>query len=119
GTFAARLPSTLAMLLTLSIAAIAIARHVDVEQAFWTVFVLSSSLMTVIAAKMAFTDSVLLLFGTIGQLSLYVLWRGSRSWKAVLLLAIALGLGAMTKPLVLLTVSGTVVILLIFSFTGR
>ena len=119
GTFAARFPSTLAMLLTLSILAIAIARHVDFDQALWTVFVLASSLMTVIAAKMAFTDSVLLLFGTIAQLALYALWRGSRSWSPVILLAIALGLGTLTKPLVLLTVGGTVVILLIFRFTGR
>jgi 4-amino-4-deoxy-L-arabinose transferase-like glycosyltransferase len=119
GTFAARFPSTLAMILTLIILGVAVSRHVGADQAFWTVFVLASSLLTVIAAKLAFTDSVLLLFGTIAQLSLYVLWRGSRSWKPLLLLAIALGLGALTKPLVLLTVGGTMIVLLVFSFTGR
>jgi hypothetical protein len=68
---------------------------------------------------MAFTDSVLLLFGTVAQFALYALWRGSRSWTPVILLAIALGLGALTKPLVLLTVGGTVLLLFIFSVTGR
>lgn len=118
GTFAARLPSSVAMLVTLMILAIVISRHVDRRQAFWTVLVLSSSLMTVIAAKVALTDSVLLVFGTIAQLSLYTIWRGSRSWKPVLLLAAALGLGTMTKPLVLLTVGATAVMLIIFRFTA-
>ena len=114
GTFAARLPSTIAMLLTLAILAIAISRHVGSEQAFWTVLVMSSSLMTILAAKASLTDSVLLLWGTIAQVCLYTIWRGSRSWKPAILLAIALGLGAMTKPLVLLTVGATVVVLLVF-----
>ncbi|HEX4793802.1 MAG TPA: glycosyltransferase family 39 protein [Humisphaera sp.] len=114
GTFAARLPSATAMLLTLAILAIAISRHVGKEQAFWTVLVMSSSLMTIVAAKVALTDSVLLVFGTIAQLCLYTIWRGSRSWKPAMLLAIALGLGAMTKPLVLLTVGATGFVLLVF-----
>jgi len=119
GTFAARLPSTIAMLLTLTILAIAISRHVGKEQAFWTMLVLSSSLMTIMAAKVALTDSVLLVWGTIAQLCLYTIWRGSRSWKPAILLSIALGLGAMTKPLVLLTVGGTVFVLLIFKAITR
>ena len=59
GTFAARLPSTIAMLLTLTVLAIAISRHVGKEQAFWTILVMSSSLMTILAAKASLTDSVL------------------------------------------------------------
>ncbi|MDB5304478.1 MAG: glycosyl transferase family 39, partial [Phycisphaerales bacterium] len=117
GAFAARFPSSLAMLCTLAILAIVITRHAGAEQAFWTVLVFGSSGLTIMAAKVCLTDSVLLLFTMIAQLCLFAIWRGSRSWGVVTLLAVALGLGGLTKgPFILGVVACTAVALAAFHF---
>jgi 4-amino-4-deoxy-L-arabinose transferase-like glycosyltransferase len=90
---AARLPSAMAMTLTLAVLAITIGGR----RGLWTVFVLASSLLVFWAAKSALTDAVLLLFVTIAQLCLYAIWRGNRSWRVVTSMAAAMGLGALTK----------------------
>ncbi|MDB5292897.1 MAG: arnT [Phycisphaerales bacterium] len=97
GAFAARFPSSLAMLCTLAILAVVITRQVGADQAFWTVLVLASSGLAIMSAKVCLTDGVLLLFTIIAQLCLFAIWRGSRSWGVVILLAAALGLGVLTK----------------------
>jgi len=95
---AARLPSAIAMTLTLVILVIAIGER----RGFWTMLILGSSLLVFWAAKSALTDAVLLLFITISQLCLYAIWRGNRSWTVVIAMAIAIGLGGLTKgPIVL------------------
>jgi 4-amino-4-deoxy-L-arabinose transferase-like glycosyltransferase len=95
---AARLPSAVAMTLTLVLLAMTIVGR----RGFWTMLILGSSLLVFWAAKSALTDSVLLLFITISQLCLYAIWRGNRSWTIVITMAIAIGLGGLTKgPIVL------------------
>jgi 4-amino-4-deoxy-L-arabinose transferase-like glycosyltransferase len=95
---AARLPSAIAMTLTLALLAITIGGR----RGFWTMLVLASSLIVFWSAKSALTDSVLLLFVTISQLCLYLIWRGNRSWTVFIVMAIAVGLGGLTKgPIVL------------------
>ncbi|HWE01153.1 MAG TPA: glycosyltransferase family 39 protein [Tepidisphaeraceae bacterium] len=97
GAFSARAPSVLAMLATLALLAVVIARHSGAEQAKWTVLVMASSVMTIMAAKICLTDSVLILFITVAQFCVYAIWRGNRSWKVAILLAVMLGLGGLTK----------------------
>src|SRR5437763_16881432 len=80
GTFAARFPSSIAMVLTLAILAFSIGHAVTPQDAVWTIFIMASSLMTIVSAKVCLTDSVLLVFTTVAQLCLFVIWRGSRSW---------------------------------------
>jgi 4-amino-4-deoxy-L-arabinose transferase-like glycosyltransferase len=113
GAFAARFPSSLAMLCTLAILAVVITRQVGADQAFWTVLVLGSSGLAIMSAKVCLTDGVLLLFTIIAQLCLFAIWRGSRSWSIVILLAAAVGLGVLTKgPFILGVVACTATALL-------
>lgn len=117
GAFAARVPSVLAMLLTLSLLAVVLHRHDGPEQAMWTVFVLASSAMAIIAAKICLTDSVLILFITVSQLCVYAIWRGDRSWKTIVLLAVMIGLGGLTKgPFILGILEMTAIALWILNF---
>jgi 4-amino-4-deoxy-L-arabinose transferase-like glycosyltransferase len=95
---AARLPSAVAIALTLLLVVLVIGGR----RGFWTMLILSSSLLVFWAAKSALTDAVLLLFITVSQLCLYAIWTGNRSWGVVLTMAIAIGLGGLTKgPIVL------------------
>src|SRR4051812_6760759 len=68
GEFAARLPSALAMIITLIVLAITIGKSIGWQRAFWTVFIFATSGLVIAAAKMCITDSVLLLWITIAQL---------------------------------------------------
>ncbi|HWE92687.1 MAG TPA: glycosyltransferase family 39 protein [Tepidisphaeraceae bacterium] len=120
GAFSARLPSSLAVLSTLALLAIVVTRRAGADQAFWTVLVLAGSGLTIMAAKICTTDGVLLLFTTIAQLCLFALWRGNRSWGIVLLMAVALGLGGLTKgPFILGVVACTAVALGAFRLAGK
>ncbi len=119
GTFAARFPSSLAMVLTLAILAFSIGRHVSPQHAVWTIFIMASSLMTIISAKVCLTDSVLLLFTTIAQLCLFSIWRGNRSWVPIVLMAVMFGLGGLTKgPFIVGIVACTAAALALFQFIG-
>jgi 4-amino-4-deoxy-L-arabinose transferase-like glycosyltransferase len=73
--FAARLPSAIAMLLTVAIVAVVIARSVGHRRALWTAFILATSVLAIAAAKMCITDGVLLLWITISQLCLYAIYH--------------------------------------------
>jgi 4-amino-4-deoxy-L-arabinose transferase-like glycosyltransferase len=95
---AARLPSAIAITLTLAL----LVTSIGGRRGFWTMLILASSLLVFWAAKSALTDAVLLLFITISQLCLYAIWRGNRSWWVVVIMAIAIGLGGLTKgPIVI------------------
>ncbi|HZL36455.1 MAG TPA: glycosyltransferase family 39 protein [Tepidisphaeraceae bacterium] len=118
--FAARVPSVLGMLATLIVLAIALRRQCGREMAFWTIFILSSSALAIMAAKICLTDSVLVLFTTIAQICLFLMWRGNRSWAVAIAMAAALGLGGITKgPFILGTVAATAAALGLFRMVGK
>ncbi len=99
---AARLPSAIAMALTLLLLATVLWRFVGAAEAFWTVFILASSILTIVTAKAALTDSVLVLWITSAQLCFYATWRGRGGWLIVIVMATATGLAGLTKgPVVL------------------
>src|SRR6185436_16236056 len=67
-SFAARLPSAVAMTLTLIVLAVVLGRYADRERAFWTVLILATSGIVIgWSARTSLTDSVLLLWMTIAQ----------------------------------------------------
>src|SRR4051812_45062572 len=61
GVFAARLPSAITMPITLALVGIGVWRWAGARRAGWTVFILATSIMTILSAKVCLTDSVLLL----------------------------------------------------------
>ena len=98
GVFAARLPSSVAMLLTPGLSGPgAVARRRARRHALWTVLILSSCVLVVLAAKAGLTDSVLLLFVTVAQLCLYAVWRGRGTWGVTVVMAVAIALALLTK----------------------
>jgi 4-amino-4-deoxy-L-arabinose transferase-like glycosyltransferase len=119
GEFAARLPSAVAMLITLTILGIAVGRAIGWRRALWTVFILSTAGLVIAAAKMCITDSVLLLWITIAQLALFAIYQGNRSWSVTLILWIAIGLAILTKGPVVLGVQITTIIVLAALDVGK
>jgi 4-amino-4-deoxy-L-arabinose transferase-like glycosyltransferase len=95
--FAVRLPSSIAMTLTLTVLAVVLWRYAGAGHALWSALILSTCALTMLAAKAGLTDSVLLLFVTIAQLCLYAVWRGHGSWGVTIVMAIAIGLALLTK----------------------
>jgi 4-amino-4-deoxy-L-arabinose transferase-like glycosyltransferase len=118
--FAARLPSAVAMTLTLIVLAMVLTRYVDRERAFWTVFILASSAMVIAwSAKTSLTDSVLLVWIVIAELCLFAILRGNASWSVVIIISIAIGLAGLTKGPVVLGVLGmTLIVWLLYRGTG-
>jgi 4-amino-4-deoxy-L-arabinose transferase-like glycosyltransferase len=95
--FAARFPSAVGVALTLVLVGAAVRRAAGIEHAFWTVLVLASNVLVVVAAKSSLTDGVLLLLVTAGQLCLFQIWRGRGTWPVVVALGLADGVALMTK----------------------
>ena len=95
--FAARLPSALAMPLTLAAFGAFVWRVAGPRRALWAVVVMATSAMVLISAKASLTDSVLLLWVTISQLCVYAMWRGRGTWGVVVLYAVTTGLAGLTK----------------------
>jgi 4-amino-4-deoxy-L-arabinose transferase-like glycosyltransferase len=117
---AARLPSSIAIVLTLILIAGVLLRLVGEERAFWTVLIFGTSGLVVMSAKMCLTDAVLLLFVTGSQFCLYAMYRRRATWGIVIAFAISTGLGLLTKGPVVLGVNGmTFVILAILAFVDR
>ena len=112
GVFAARLPSAIAMTAVLVIAGVVVSRGAGAERAFWTVFVLASSVLVVWSAKACTTDAVLLLGITVAQLCLYAIWRGRATWPVVIVLAVAVAQAGLTKGPVVLGVMGMTLVAL-------
>src|SRR5947209_20106799 len=63
--FAARLPSSIAMVLVLALLAGLLTRAVGPARATWAVFIMATSALTIMSAKMCLTDATLLLWLTI------------------------------------------------------
>lgn len=118
--FAARLPSAAATLLILVLLSGIIWKFLGPERAFWTAFIFGTSLLTIYSAKVAMTDAVLLLWTTIAQLCLYAIWRHAGTWSAIVLLAVALALGGLTKgPLILGFLACTAGMLWVFGASDK
>lgn len=113
GTFAARFPSAVVMPITLAMVAIGVRRWAGARRAAWTVFVLATSVMTVLSAKVCLTDSVLLLWVTIAQGCLYLIYRRRAGWGTWAVMGLAMGLAVMIKGPVVLGVMGTTLLALL------
>ncbi|HEY8748345.1 MAG TPA: glycosyltransferase family 39 protein [Tepidisphaeraceae bacterium] len=110
--FAARFPSSLAMILTLTLLALTLWRAVGPSRTLWTLFVFSSTALVIFASKMAMTDSVLLLCTIVAQLCIYSLWQRRRQLPAVIVISTAIGFGGLIKgPFILGVLAGTVIML--------
>jgi 4-amino-4-deoxy-L-arabinose transferase-like glycosyltransferase len=110
--FAARLPSVVATTLLLAGLGVVIGRRLGAARAFWTVFVLGTSAMLVVASKMCVTDAVLLLWVTAGQVCLLAMYRGSRSIWLSVAFWVAAGVGGLVKGPVVLGVYGMTLLVL-------
>ena len=118
--FSARLPSSLAMALTLTVLAVVLWRETGAERTLWMLFVFATSALTIYSAKVAMTDSVLLLWTTIALLCIYRLWRGVGAWPAVIVLSISIGAAGLVKgPFILGVLAGTVVLLVLLAALDR
>ena len=110
--FAARLPSVVAMLLTLTVLAAVLGRTVGPRRAFWTVFILSTTGLAIAAAKMCIIDSLLLLWIVIAQLCLAAVYTGRRDWSLVFILWGAFGVAVLAKgPVILVIQLSTMLVL--------
>jgi 4-amino-4-deoxy-L-arabinose transferase-like glycosyltransferase len=109
---AARLPSSIAMVLTLILIAAVVRRVAGAEHAFWATLIFGTSGLVIMAAKMCLTDGVLLLFVTASQFCLYAMYRGRGTWGVVVAFAVATGLGLLTKGPVVLGVNATTLVVL-------
>jgi 4-amino-4-deoxy-L-arabinose transferase-like glycosyltransferase len=118
--FAARMPSTLAAVLTLALLAFALWREVGPQHTIWTLFIFASSALTIVAAKICLTDSVLLLWTTLAMLCIYLLWRGRGGWPAVIALSVAIAFGGLIKgPFILGVLAGTIIMLWLLTLLDR
>jgi 4-amino-4-deoxy-L-arabinose transferase-like glycosyltransferase len=120
-TAAARLPSVVAMMLTLIVLGVVLTRYVDRERAFWTVLILATSGIVIgFLAKGSMHDALLLLWVTIAQMCLYAILRGHGTWPVVITMAVAIALAGLTKgPVVLGVMATTLIALAILSWLGR
>jgi hypothetical protein len=95
-------------------------RALGPARATWAVFILATSGLTIMSAKMCLTDATLLLWTTTAQICAFAIYRGNRSWKIALMFWIAVGLGGLTKgPIVLATLGSTFAALSIFDRFGE
>jgi 4-amino-4-deoxy-L-arabinose transferase-like glycosyltransferase len=109
----ARLPSSVAAVLTAALLGWFAWRFAGPGQALWATLIFCSSALVIAAAKLCITDAVLLLWTIIGQGSLYVLWRTrSPHMRAVLLFWISTGLAGLTKGPVILAIHGGLLLVL-------
>src|SRR5436190_10961582 len=101
---AARVPSAVAMLGTLTLLAFVLRRVAGAQRSSLTILIFASSAIVIASAKMCLTDSVMLFFLTAAQLAIFAIYRNEDS-LAPWLLWVALGGAILTKgpfPLVVL-----------------
>jgi 4-amino-4-deoxy-L-arabinose transferase-like glycosyltransferase len=117
--FAARLPSAIAMAITLIVLGIAIGKSIGWWRAFWSIFILGTSGLVIAAAKMCITDSVLLLWITIAQICLFSIYQGNRSWLVTIIMWLAIGVALLTKGPVVIGIQLTTMLTLAALDVGR
>ncbi|CAN5439745.1 glycosyltransferase family 39 protein [soil metagenome] len=119
--FAARLPSVIAMVLTLIVFSSATWKLVGPRRAAWATFIFATSMMVILSAKWCLTDAVLLLFVTTAQLCLYATYRGRGGWGVTILWCVCIGLAGLVKGPVVLAVQGMTLVMLaiLHTFTTR
>ncbi len=114
--FAARFPSTVAMLGVLAIV-FAYTKRItndDNEQALWTTFILATSALVIVAAKASLTDATLLVFVTVAHICAYRILQHEGTWATWAVAGAAIGLAGLTKgPVVLGMVGSTAAALLL------
>ncbi|CAN5568281.1 phospholipid carrier-dependent glycosyltransferase [soil metagenome] len=111
--FAARLPSVLAMLLTLAFLTLVLPPQIGRRRTALTMFILATSALAMAAAKMCLTDAVLLLWVTIAQACLFAIIHRRGTWPTWIVLGIAVGFAGLTKGPVIVGVMGTTIVVLI------
>jgi 4-amino-4-deoxy-L-arabinose transferase-like glycosyltransferase len=104
--FAARFPSTIAAVISLTLWALIAWRIAGPSRAAWSVLLLASNMLFIATAKWCTTDATLLVFMIIAQTCGYLLWRGRFSWPVAVILGIAVGIAGLTKGPVVLGVMG-------------
>lgn len=117
--FAARLPSVLAVFGCACLLATFVWRLRGPRHALWTTLIFCSSALVIVAAKSSMTDGMLLLWTVIGQICVYAIWRGNRSWGVALILSVAIALGLLTKGLIVGVLLATIIALLILRRIDR
>jgi 4-amino-4-deoxy-L-arabinose transferase-like glycosyltransferase len=95
------------MVITLAMFSLWLRAHIGRRRAIWAGFILASSALTIAAAKMCLTDSVLLLWVTMAQICLYEIVRGSGTWVVWIAMGISVGCAGLTKGPVVLGTMGT------------
>ncbi|HEV8377890.1 MAG TPA: glycosyltransferase family 39 protein, partial [Tepidisphaeraceae bacterium] len=78
---AARIPSAVAMVGTITILAVVLRRNTGTARAVSTILIFASSAIVIAAAKMCLTDSVMLFFLTAAQLALFRVYSHTK-WSA-------------------------------------
>jgi 4-amino-4-deoxy-L-arabinose transferase-like glycosyltransferase len=108
--FGARFPSVVCGVLTLIVLWWGVSRFVGSRRALWSVFVLGSSALHIAISKMALVDSELLLWITIAQLCLAMVYAARGSLWVCAVFWVSTGLALLTKgPVVLGTFGGTLI----------
>lgn len=97
GTFALRLPSALATIGTGAVVGYVTAAVACPRAGIWAAVVLSTSLMQAIIGRLAIMDALLDLCVTLGILAAFRACTGGRAAAAVVMTAIAVGLGVLAK----------------------
>jgi 4-amino-4-deoxy-L-arabinose transferase-like glycosyltransferase len=105
-SFSARLPSAVAMVVTLGVFGAAVWHVAGPRRAAWAVLVLASSALVLISAKASTMDAVLLLWVTTAQWCGYAVWRGHGRWWVWIVMGAVVGLAGLTKGPVVLGVMG-------------
>jgi 4-amino-4-deoxy-L-arabinose transferase-like glycosyltransferase len=109
--FAARLPSAVAMVITIAFVTLWLQARVGRRRAIWTGFIFASSALVIAAAKMCLTDSVLLLWVTVAQIGLYQIVRGRGIWKVWIAMGVTVGCAGLTKgPVVMGTMGAALIV---------
>lgn len=104
--FAARLPSSVAMWLTVALLLAFLRREADSTTALLAATLFATSGLTLFLAKAAITDATLAVFTAMALGCLYRFWRGDRAWGTFILFGIATGFSFLTKGPITLGVLG-------------
>ena len=120
---AARIPSAVAMVGTLTMLGVVLKGTVGAQRASLTILIFASSAIVIASAKMCLTDAVMLFFLTAAQLAMFSIYRSARASaeadptvnSAPWLLWIALGGAILTKgPFPLIVLLATMIALAAF-----